>query len=333
MNAACRTRNGKCRAPVAEPEPRALLRQSHPSHWSYRSLTSRATAAILLAAAVCPATSGAEPAEARIFRDIEYARVEGTSLKLDLHLPESRQPHAPLIVWVHGGAWRAGSKSEMPLRALVTAGYPIASLDYRLSTSARFPAQVHDIKAAIRFLRAEAKRLNVRGDRIVIAGNSAGGHLAALAGVSNGHHDLEGTVGDHAKESSAVQGIISYYGASNLTTILDQSTPRALQMRVPALELLLGAPPAQTSALARLASPVLHVDPNDPPLLLLHGDQDPQMPINQSHELCGAYENAKAQVEFIVVHGAAHGGPQFYDDTRTAAVLKFLQRYFSQPGS
>jgi len=153
-------------------------------------------------------------------------------------------------------------------------------------------------------------------------------HLAALVGVSNGHPELEGNVGTDRSESSDVQGIISFYGAANLTTILDQSTPHGLKVRVPALDLLLGGQPAAVPALARLASPVRHVDQQDPPLLLFHGDQDPQMPINQSHELYGAYQKVKAPVEFVVVYGAAHGGAAFYDDERLAHVRRFLQRYF-----
>src|SRR5439155_1122950 len=98
-----------------------------------------------------------------------------------------------LIVWIHGGAWRSGSKKEMPLGELVASGCPVASIEYRLSTAARFPAQIHDIKAAIRFLRGRQKDLGIDASKVVIAGGSAGGHLAALAGVSNGNTELEGT--------------------------------------------------------------------------------------------------------------------------------------------
>ncbi len=161
-----------------------------------------------------------------------------------------------------------------------------------------------------------------------IAGDSAGAHLAALVGVSNGHPGLEGEVGTDRAQSSDVQGIISFYGAANLTTILEQSTPHGLKVRVPALDLLLGGQPDDLPELARLASPVFHADRRDPPLLLLHGDQDPQMPINQSHELCAAYRKVNAPVQFEVVHGAAHGGAMFYDPERLALVKKFLRRHF-----
>jgi acetyl esterase/lipase len=262
-----------------------------------------------------------------VVRDVEYARVGEHSLKLDLHLPiEKSRP--PLIVWVHGGAWRSGSKSSMPLGKIVENGYPIASVDYRLSTNAKFPAQIHDLKAAIRFLRAHSREWGIQSRKIVIAGDSAGAHLATLVGVSNGNKDLEGDVGDDSSQSSGIQGIISFYGAANLTTILAQSTPHGLKVRVPALDLLLGGQPTNVVELARLASPVFHVDRHDPPLLLFHGDQDPQMPINQSHELHGAYRNAKAPVQFEVLHGAGHGGPAFYTPEQLALVSDFLKRNF-----
>lgn len=272
-------------------------------------------------------SQAADSNRTEVIRDLEYARVGEHALKLDLHLPRGKV-RAPLIVWVHGGAWRSGSKKDMPLGKLVEDGYAVASVDYRLSTEAKFPAQVHDIKAAIRFLRSHSGEWHVASKKIVIAGDSAGAHLAALVGVSNGHPELEGEVGTNRAQNSAVQGIISFYGAANLTTILKQSTPHGLSVRVPALDLLLGGQPDDLPALARLASPVFHVDRHDPPLLLLHGDQDSQMPINQSLELCGAYQKVKAEVQLEVVHGAAHGGAAFYDAERLAIVKRFLRRHW-----
>ncbi len=151
-------------------------------------------------------------------------------------------PHLLRGIWVHGGAWRAGSRSNVPVTELTKHGFAIASVDYRLSGEAPFPAQVHDIKAAIRFLRANSQSFGFDPQRFVIAGASAGGHLAALVGVSNKLDALEGTVGDDSTESSDVQAIVSFYGASNLETILSQSTPHGLSVRVPALQLLLAGP-------------------------------------------------------------------------------------------
>jgi acetyl esterase/lipase len=208
--------------------------------------------------------------------------------------------------------------------AFVEHGYAMASLDFRQSGEARFPANVHDIKAAIRFLRAKSREYGYRSDRMAIAGSSSGGHLAALVGVTNGHTDLEGTVGAHLQESSSIAAIIDYYGASNLTTILAQSTPHGLSVRQPALDLVLGAQPDKVPALAQLASPVAHVEGTDPPLLIFHGDQDPQMPINQSHELEGAYAQLGLDAELVVVHGAAHGGDAFYSAENVQRAVNFL---------
>jgi acetyl esterase/lipase len=276
---------------------------------------------LLLCAFFCRAGQAAdvEPAQ----RDITYATVDGNDLKLDLYLPKAAAK-PKLVVWIHGGAWRGGSKSDMPLDGLVEAGYAVASIDYRLSGVARFPAQVHDIKAAIRFLRADAEKYGYDARHVGIAGSSAGGHLAALVGVTSGHVRLEGAVGEHLEQDSSVQAIVSLYGMSNLTTILAQSTPHGLKVRVPALELLLGGQPDAKPDLARLASPVFHVDAKDPPLLLIHGDQDPQAPINQSHELQGRYEAEKIACQMVVVHGGKHGGNEFYDEERLKLVQEFL---------
>ena len=288
--------------------------------------------AFMLISVAAPA---AEPL--RVDKDIQYARVDKIPLLLDLYRPadqfgDAAKPKSDaakpkLIVWVHGGAWRSGSRSDMPLAPLVEQGYAVASVDYRLTPVAPFPAQVHDIKAAIRYLRAEHERLGIDTRRIAVIGSSAGGHLAALVGVTNGHRELEGDVGDHRDQSSDVQAIVDFFGPTNLTTILDQSTPHGLGVRIPALQLLLGGQPADKPDLARLASPVFHVDAADPPLLIIHGDQDPQVPINQSHELMGRYEDAKLPVQFEVIHGVGHGGDEFYDARRLAIVKKFLDAH------
>jgi acetyl esterase/lipase len=263
-------------------------------------------------------------------KELTFATVEGTELKLDLMMPKAGEAPAGLIVWVHGGAWRGGSRKGCDLKAMVERGWAVASLDYRLSTVARFPAQIYDIKAAIRFLRAHAKDYGYSPTRFVVAGSSAGGHLAALVGVTNGDASLEGAEGDFPHESSKVQAMVVMYGASNLTTILKQSTPHGLEMRKPALDLLLGGQPEAVPELARQASPVFQVDPSDPPLLLMHGDQDPQMPINQAHELQGAYEKLNLPVVFKVMHGSGHGGPAFTEPASLTLIDQFLREHLSR---
>lgn len=281
--------------------------------------------AFLLCALLSPLRgSAADPS--REIKDIAYVEGGHEQQRLDLFLPAGAGPH-PLIVYVHGGAWRGGSRKDMPLGKLVAQGFAVAGTDYRLSTVAPFPAQMHDIQAAIRFLRAKAGEYGLDPKRFAIAGSSAGGHLAALAGVTGGKPELDGHLGAHRGESSAVQAIISLFGASDLTTILSQSTPQGLKMRVPALELLLGGQPGAKPELARLASPVFQADRHSPPLLLIHGDQDPQMPIDQAHQLHDRYKALGLPVGFHVIHGAKHGGTQFYDDERTELMRAFLAKH------
>jgi acetyl esterase/lipase len=254
---------------------------------------------------------------------IPYATVDGETLALDLYMPAHTE-NPPLVVYLHGGAWRFGSRDSVSVIDLVDHGFALASVSFRLTPVAPLPAQVHDIKGAIRFLRAHAADYGYDASRIGITGVSSGAHLAALVGLTNGSAAHEGEVGGNLGVSSDVQAIVSYFGASNLTSILAQSTPFGLNVREPALELLLGGSVEDNMELARFGSPVFQVDSNDPPLLLLHGDQDPQMPINQSHELQGAAEAHGLNSRFEVVHGAGHGGAAFFDEEHTAMVAKFL---------
>ena len=260
---------------------------------------------------------------------IPYAVVDGQELMLDLYMPADVES-PPLVVYVHGGAWRFGSRESVSPIDLVERGYAIASVSFRLTPVAPLPAQVHDIKGAVRYLRANAERFGFDGEHIAITGVSSGGHLAALVGLTNGSREHEGEVGGNSGVSSDIQAIVSYFGASNLTTILAQSTPRGIEIRTPALELLLGGAVADKTDLARFGSPVFQVDAGDPPLLLLHGDQDPQMPINQAHELHGVAKQAGLTVAFEVVHGSGHGGEAFFDDARTDLVADFLEAAFAR---
>ena len=279
-------------------------------------------AALIFLVSAMPFSLGAM--ERNVTKDIVFATVGDIPLALDLYQPKGKANNG-LIVWIHGGAWRSGSKEKVPILGLVDKGWALASVNYRLSGQARFPAQSHDIKGAIRFLRANQKEYGLLANRVFVIGSSAGGHLAAQVGVTNGHAGLEGAVGGNGKVSSDIQGIVSLYGASNLTTILNQSTPHGLSVRVPALDAFIGGQPEDLVKETQLASPVFHVDKKDPPLLMIHGDQDPQMPINQSIELLGKYNGLDLDVTFIPLHGAKHGGEAFYDAKRIEIMNQFLK--------
>lgn len=260
------------------------------------------------------------------FKDIEFARVSGKTLALDLYLP-TNQANPALVVWVPFGAWQFGSKDKV-WTSIVERGFALASIDTRQAPEARFPAQVHDIKAAIRFLRANAGRYGYRGDCIAVWGMSSGGHLAALVGTTNGNLQLEGNEGNYPKVDSSVQAIVDFYGPTDLLTILSQSTPHGLSVRVPALKALLGKPVEDPTVLdlARLASPVYQVDKGDPPLLIMHGIQDYQVPINQSLELQDAYRNLGLDVELHLVPDAGHMDTIYFNPANTGIVAAFLSR-------
>jgi len=257
---------------------------------------------------------------------LPYACVDGGELLLDLYLPDWVE-EPPLVIWIHGGAWQFGSRADPPLGP-VAAGYALASVDFRQAGTAGFPAQIHDIRAAIRFLRAQARALGFRADRFAIWGASSGGHLAALAGVSRGGAELEGRVGEHPGEDSSVQAVIDFFGPADLLTILDQSTPHGLDVRVPALERLLGGALDEPGVRrrARLASPVHHVHAGAPPLLILHGVQDKQVPINQSIELDLAYRQLGLDSRLVFLPDAGHMDGVYYDTGCMEIVMDFLDR-------
>ena len=274
-------------------------------------------------------------AQQNVQRDLTWIRRGDRELKLDIYQAGSyAEADRPLVIWIHGGAWRAGSKDHVPILGWLKHGFAIASVEYRLSPEAKFPAQLHDLHAAIRFCRRNAGRYGFDPQRFVVAGASAGGHLAALTGVSSDVPELlgrEDSNADSKGESSGVQAIVSFYGASNLQTILSQSTPHGLSVRVPALQLLLGGQPDEKVTLARLASPVVHVDSDDPPLWLIHGDADPQMPPQQSLELKQVYEKHGCAVTLQMLPGSVHGGAEFYSAVRLAELADQLHVVLRTP--
>jgi acetyl esterase/lipase len=292
-----------------------------------RTLAGKLLALLLCAPVVALAGAPAPAANPAISSqlDIPFAQVGGQTLLLDLHMPTGVS-NPPLVVYLHGGAWSEGDKQESP-PILVEHGYAVAALNFRSSEEARFPANVHDIKAGIRFLRANAAKYGYRADRIAVSGSSSGGHLAALVGVTNGHQELEGTVGTHLRESSDVQAIVAWVGAYNLETVIPQSTAEGQKSRIPAVQMLLGGLPEEVPELARLASPVAHVDRNDPPLIILHGDQDLRIPVNQALELDGAYRRAGLVAELVIVPGVGHVARPFFGPGEPAdRVFAFLRR-------
>ncbi len=251
-----------------------------------------------------------------ITRDVEYGRAGERSLKLDLFQP--KQPAAdklPAIVWIHGGGWRTGSKlSGGRLLPLVASGnYVGVSVGYRLSGEAIWPAQIHDCKAAIRWVRANAETYDIDPDRIGVWGSSAGGHLVSLLGTSSDVEELEGDCGSPGV-STRVTCVVDFCGPTDMN-----------RLRHPAVDLLFGGTPAdERREEATAASPVTHVTKDDPPILIVHGTKDGTVPFEQAELFYEKLKEHGVDVTFIKIEGGGHGigGPEVLERVRA-----FFEKY------
>jgi len=265
--------------------------------------------------------TAALPAGVKVLKDIEYAKIDDISLKLDIYQPAKSETKPALIVWIHGGAWSKGSKNRCPIAWITAHGYAIASVDYRLSGTAKFPALVHDCKGAIRWLRANAEKYGYAAERIGVAGSSSGGHLAALVGTSGDVIALEGNVGGHLDQSSRVHAIVDMYGPTDLFHNATVEKERCDKPDCPLFQLLGGKPSERTDA-ARLASPVHNVTADDPPIIILHGTEDKSLvKAFQGRFLHDKYRKTGLKSTFQVIEGAGHGGPQYSDPERRKLIL------------
>ena len=248
-------------------------------------------------------------------RDLVYRTVSGETLTLNLYRPNNFSGALPVVVWIHGGGWNSGRKEHCPAVMLVREGYAIASIDYRLTGTAPFPAQIEDCKAAIRWLRANAATYHLDADRIGAWGHSAGGHLAALLGTTGDVKDLEGN-GDNLQFSSRVQAVCDVSGPSDLPRMFeevsgtsDERNPKSAE----AIEGLIGGPVEQNKAKATAASPIHYISKDDSPFLIIQGENDATVPVSQSQELSKALKAAGVETVLDIARGRGHGigGPRF----------------------
>ncbi|WP_104523520.1 alpha/beta hydrolase [Blastococcus atacamensis] len=264
-----------------------------------------------------------------VLRDIVYSTVDGGELRLDLYLPDVRP--APLCIWLHGGGWMRGSRTdraEARLLPLADSGVAVAAVQYRLSGQAPFPAPLDDARAAVRWLRAHAGDHGLDATRIGAWGASAGGHLAALLGLTDDGTDASG--GD-----SSVQAVVAWFPVSDLLR-RDSDVPEGPlppfvtgPLPEPSFEArLLGAERVRDDLdAAREASPVAHVSPGAPPFLLMHGDRDGLVPSEHSRELHRALRAEGADSTLWLLAGANHEDPGFDSPACLAAVSAFLRSH------
>jgi acetyl esterase/lipase len=292
--------------PAAAPSAPAAVTVSTPS-------APGATATAPLAAPKPPPPG---PDSGETHKNIEYAKVGDTALLLDLYLPKNHATPVPLVIWIHGGGWREGSKERPQLGGVLKSGMALASINYRLSPQAIFPAQLFDCKAAVRYLRAHAAEYGLDPDRIAAAGESAGGHLAALLGTTGQDAATEGDEGNPSG-SSAVQAVVDFYGPPNG----QPEDPRMVMTRLFLTAGLLGGDPAQKADEARFASPFYHVTAKACPFFIAHGDHDTLVPMQQSSALADALKKAGVETDLVIVPGKSHG---FRDHATTEQAIEFL---------
>ena len=256
-------------------------------------------------------------------KNLQYAEVDGKPLLLDLYLPEKPEG-SPLVIWVHGGGWKGGSKQNCFVKWLSNFGYTVASINYRLVDIAKWPAQLHDCKGAIRWLRANAQTYGYNPDCVIAAGASAGGHLVALLGTTGDNDELEGTVGGNSEQSSRVQAVVDYYGA---TDFLLRSRTQSWKVNKPGSVVynLLGGPANQLVDKAKQASAKFHVTPNDAPLLVFHGGKDTTVLMNQTDAIEEAYKKHNLPVTVYRLKDAGHGGFVFYSAENAKHLCEFLE--------
>jgi acetyl esterase/lipase len=240
--------------------------------------------------------------------DLEYARVGDKKLLLDLYLPEKAEGPLPVIVGIYGGAWMGGSKEQAQGIRLSGRGYAVVTFNYRLSGEAIFPAQIQDCKAAVRWVRANARKYNLDPDRIGAIGHSAGGHLSSLLGTSTGVKEFE--KGDNLDFSSGVQAVCALSGPTDFLQ-MDAHAPKGAFLKhdpanSPESRLIGGAIQENKEKVAR-ANPITYASKESPPFLLIHGDADPVVPAHQAELLNEALMKAGVEVRLHLVKGAGHG--------------------------
>lgn len=279
------------------------------------------------------AASAQTPQEVTFEKDVVYGRSGDVDLKMDLAKPATGAGPFPALVCIHGGAWHAGDKAayEPFVRQFAAAGYVAAAVGYRFAPAHKWPAQIEDVKCAVRFLRAHAKELNIDPGRIGAMGDSAGGHLALLLGLMDPKDGLEGT-GGHPEQSSKAQAVVNFYGPTDMRTWspLPQGEKDFQGWFGPGgsqtlLESFTGTSDRKAPVMAQV-SPVTFIDKHDPPVLTFHGTKDPVVQFEQGQLLHKALEEAGVSQKLVTLEGEGHG----FGGEQLASTLKQTIAFFDR---
>lgn len=258
--------------------------------------------AVLIPAAAFAQQDKKSAADVRMERDLVYGKGGDRDLKLDLALPKGDGPF-PAIVCIHGGGWRGGQRLDLAktIETFAGRGYVAAAVSYRLVPTAKFPAQIEDCKAAVRWLRANAAKYHVNPDRIGAVGFSAGGHLCCLLGTADKNDGLEGT-GGNPDQSSRVQAVVSFFGPTDFT-VRNWSDDLEETLLVP----FIGGSFKDSTELYKRVSPITYVSKDDPPFLFFHGTEDTLVGIRHSRVLADKLQAVGVPAKVVTMEGEGHG--------------------------
>jgi acetyl esterase/lipase len=245
---------------------------------------------------------------------------------LDLYLPANANGKVPLVIFVHGGGWISNDKyadmgyMKKTIAEIVSSGFALASVDYRLATQAAFPALIQDCNRATSFLYDNANKYGLDRTRFAVMGFSAGGHLASLMGLAK-NNNVAAFFMPNTTKAFSFKAVVDFYGPSELTSLKSSEDPESPEA------VLLGAAPLARPDLAKVASPVTYVDKNDPPFLIIHGEKDNIVPNQQSKLLHGWLDVGGVPNELIIVKDAPHFGAMYDVDEVRNKVIGFLKKH------
>lgn len=262
--------------------------------------------------------------------NIVYSKIGKRELKVHLLVPTHKKRPMPLILYIKGSSWGKDKPQDTfrnipQLVQFAKSGYIVASVEHRTSHEAKFPAQIHDVKAAVRFLRQNAKQYNIDVNRVGAWGTSSGGHLAALLGTSGGVTELEGEEMTNSPYSSRIQAVVDWYGPTDFLQISQHTREYDADQADSAESLLIGAPIQKNREKVKKANPITYISSDDPPFLIMHGDKDKRVPFNQSVLLYEALKREQIEVTLYQIRGAGHGNRFSKHE-----VLNTVQAFFDQ---
>jgi len=266
-----------------------------------------------------------------LYENIPYANDTLKKHLLDIYLPAVKKLSYPLIVWIHGGAWMLNDKyadmdyMKNTVKGFIEKGYALASINYRYSTDAVFPAQIQDCNAAVEYLYQRAAQYKIDKNNIAVIGFSAGGHLASLLALSN-NNKVKEFVAPGKEIHFKIKCALDFYGPSDLVMLATNTDTTINNMRNP-VSILLGAMAVNRPDLAKIASPVTYVDKNDPSFLIVQGEKDESVPNTESKVLSSWLSLAGVKNKLIIVPGAPHYGTMFDADYIRADIFNYLQTY------